>query len=305
MRVLVTGGAGYIGSTAVEIMRHQGFEINVLDDCSTGHADSVPSGVRFVQGSLLNENEIAQAEAKTGKQFAKYWIHHGLLTINGQKMSKSSGNFITIKKALEDYHPDVLKMFYLLAHYSSAIDFSEKRMEEVVKRYRPFVFLFDKSEELSSEGLPKLISEDKKEIDEFKLRFEKAMDDDFHTEQAFVVLKDIKTYSFSLLPKEILNKNLAKFKYAVKTLLDLCHIFGLSPDKTDILDLRLATDSGLKDTIRETNKKVKEINDLVAERTKYRKEKNFGESDRIKRELEKKGVKLEDNEDGTTRWSWK
>lgn len=61
MRVLVTGGAGYIGSTAVEIMRHQGFEISVLDDCSTGHADSVPSGVRFVQGSLLNENEIAQA----------------------------------------------------------------------------------------------------------------------------------------------------------------------------------------------------------------------------------------------------
>ncbi|MDO8646763.1 MAG: UDP-glucose 4-epimerase GalE [Candidatus Planktophila sp.] len=61
MRVLITGGAGYIGSTAVEIMRHQGFEINVLDDCSTGHADSVPSGVRFVQGSLLNENEIAEA----------------------------------------------------------------------------------------------------------------------------------------------------------------------------------------------------------------------------------------------------
>jgi UDP-glucose 4-epimerase len=61
MRVLVTGGAGYIGSTAVEIMRHQGFEISILDDCSTGHADSVPTGVRFVQGSLLSENEIAQA----------------------------------------------------------------------------------------------------------------------------------------------------------------------------------------------------------------------------------------------------
>ena len=63
MRVLVTGGAGYIGSTAVEIMRQQGYEISILDDCSTGHADSVPSDVRFVQGSLLNENQIAQALA--------------------------------------------------------------------------------------------------------------------------------------------------------------------------------------------------------------------------------------------------
>jgi len=61
MHVLITGGAGYIGSTAVEIMRGQGYEISILDDCSTGHADSVPVGVRFVQGSLLNESDIAQA----------------------------------------------------------------------------------------------------------------------------------------------------------------------------------------------------------------------------------------------------
>ncbi|MFA5100016.1 MAG: cysteine--tRNA ligase, partial [Candidatus Omnitrophota bacterium] len=82
-----------------------------------------------------HENEIAQAEALTGRTFATHWIHHGLLTINGQKMSKSLGNFITIKDALKKYHPDVIKIFFLQAHYSSPIDFSDKKMEEAGQAY--------------------------------------------------------------------------------------------------------------------------------------------------------------------------
>ena len=77
-----------------------------------------------------HENEIAQSEAKTGKPFARYWMHHGLLTINEQKMSKSSGNFITISDILSKYPADVLKIFYLQAHYSRPIDFTWEKMEE-------------------------------------------------------------------------------------------------------------------------------------------------------------------------------
>ncbi|MDP3142388.1 MAG: cysteine--tRNA ligase, partial [Candidatus Omnitrophota bacterium] len=91
-----------------------------------------------------HENEIAQAEALTGKPFAKYWIHHGLLTINGQKMAKSAGNFVTIQDALKKYPADVLKIFYLQAHYASPIDFSWERMEEAKRAYGKFVILFRK-----------------------------------------------------------------------------------------------------------------------------------------------------------------
>jgi len=82
-----------------------------------------------------HENEIAQSEALTGRPFATHWIHHGLLTINGQKMSKSLGNFITINDAIKRYHPDVIKIFFLQAHYSSPIDFSDNKMVEAKQAY--------------------------------------------------------------------------------------------------------------------------------------------------------------------------
>ncbi len=91
-----------------------------------------------------HENERAQAEAGTGKSFANYWIHHGLLTIEKQKMAKSLGNFVTIVNALAKYPADILKLFYLQAHYSSSIDFSWERMEEAKKAYERIVILRDK-----------------------------------------------------------------------------------------------------------------------------------------------------------------
>ena len=97
-----------------------------------------------------HENEIAQSESLTGKPFAKYWIHHGLLTINSQKMAKSLGNFVTVKDALKKYPADILKMFYLQAHYSKPIDFSEKNMQTAASALEGFHIFFDKAERIEN-----------------------------------------------------------------------------------------------------------------------------------------------------------
>src|SRR5262249_19772421 len=129
-----------------------------------------------------HENEVAQSEALTGKTFAKYWIHHGLLTINSQKMSKSLGNFITIKEAVVKYRPDEIKMFFLFSHYTSAIDFSEEKVLEARKALAKFDVLFYRASQL-------LDGKDVEPVQagfitKYKNEFLGAMDDDFNTPKA-------------------------------------------------------------------------------------------------------------------------
>ncbi|MFH1459532.1 MAG: cysteine--tRNA ligase [Candidatus Omnitrophota bacterium] len=143
-----------------------------------------------------HENERAQSEALTGKPFANYWIHHGLLTINGQKMSKSLGNFVTIKGFLNNYRdPDLLKLFFLSAHYAHSIDFSESKIETVKKQKKSFYDFFDRvdnryyleSKKIQAENFKK----DKSKIDTLCDKFEQAMDDDFNTARALGCLFEL------------------------------------------------------------------------------------------------------------------
>jgi len=247
-----------------------------------------------------HENEIAQAEALTGKQFAKYWIHHGLLTINGQKMSKSLGNFVTIKDALKKYHLDVLKLFYLQAHYSSPIDFSEKKMTEEKQRYISFVRLNDIYKEYRLMNLNNALSlKDAGIVKEYEHKFESAMDDDFSTPQALAALEQLKSYAYSLHADDIV-KNWSKFEYSVDTINRLLRdIFGMNPDIADLMvDLRFRNiiDESLKDT--------KIIDEMVEERSKLKKDQRFAEADKIRKDLEVKGIILEDRKDGKTIWRW-
>jgi cysteinyl-tRNA synthetase len=254
-----------------------------------------------------HENEIAQAEALTGKPFAKYWIHHGLLTIDGQKMSKSLGNFITIKDALSNYHPDALKIFFLQSHYSSPIDFSAKRMEEATKWYKSFVYLFTQIQSLQPKFFDLTVANDLKKLDEIdshRLEFEKAMDNDFNTPQAMVALEKIKSYCQSLIVSELISANAAKIKYAIKIIIELLNIFVLEPDKVDPLkDARLATDTGLRENFQ---KVLADSHDEEWARTKQKereqakKEKNYAEADKLRKELEDSGYILLDKKDGSS-----
>ncbi|MCK5215230.1 MAG: cysteine--tRNA ligase [Candidatus Omnitrophica bacterium] len=224
-----------------------------------------------------HENEIAQAEAFTGTPFAKYWIHHGLLTINSQKMAKSSGNFITIKDAVDKYGANTLKMFFLSSHYSSNIDFNEEKIEESRKSVERLTILLQK---LSRE---ELIC-DKKQVDEvkaFQQKFEESMDDDFNTPKALAVIYELINWTNKSIESDGQDKALVL--HDAKVLLEkILHVFSLR------FDLEQNEDIG------------QDIQDLLAERKQARADKSFKRSDEIRDELKEKGILVEDSKDGQT-----
>lgn len=228
-----------------------------------------------------HENEIAQSEALTGKPFAKYWIHHGLLTINAQKMAKSLGNFITIKDFVAKYkNPDLLKLFFLSAHYSHPMDYTEEKIEEAKKALERIMILIDKigkkvtSDALLGIGQKPVTRKKINEIEEIKRNFTDAMDDDFNTAQGLAVIFDLVNAA---------NKNIENDDFifqAQSVLEELLGIFGVFLKKEQIID--------------------EDIELKISQRNNARKNRDFALSDKIRKELEENGVILEDTKEGTT-----
>ena len=152
-----------------------------------------------------HENEIAQSEAATGKTFVRYWIHNGFVNINKEKMSKSLGNILTIKEILKEWHPEVLRLFFLSHHYRSPVDYSEDSFLEA----KPGLDRFYSTLNAIQEELKKPLSQKKLDspvmehcrqaIESFQARFEEAMDDDFNTAQALGYFYDLQTHLNSSL----------------------------------------------------------------------------------------------------------
>ncbi|MDP2939587.1 MAG: cysteine--tRNA ligase [Candidatus Omnitrophota bacterium] len=238
-----------------------------------------------------HENEIAQSEAITGKPFAKYWLHHGLLTINGQKMAKSLGNFVTIKDFMNKYNnADILKLFFLSSHYSSPIDFSEERIQEAKKEL----------ERISNINIIAKVPSDNlethrfNEIESKKNKFIEVMDDDFNTPQALAVIFGLVNFA---------NKNIenSEFSNSVnKTVKELLNVLGISLRIN--VNIKIVESLKIKAAILNPHVEMgiseKEIEEKVLQRDKARKNKNFEEADKIRKELEKKGIILEDTKDG-------
>ena len=222
-----------------------------------------------------HENEIAQAEALTGKPFAKYWIHHGLLSINAQKMSKSLGNFLTIKNVLKQYPADVLKLFYLHAHYASTVDFSRERMEEARKAYERIDILLGKLDKIDNN-----LKEDP-ELSGFKQQFVEAMDDDFNMPKGLAVLFDIVSECNKILESNSPDKN-SRLGYAKGIIKQITAVFGLSFKKKA---------AGISD---------QEIERMIARRIECKQQKDYQAADNIRKELQEKGIILEDSKEGTT-----
>ncbi|MDD2703476.1 MAG: cysteine--tRNA ligase, partial [Candidatus Omnitrophica bacterium] len=257
-----------------------------------------------------HENELAQAEALTGKQFAKYWIHHGLLTINGQKMSKSLGNFVTIKDFLAKYrHPEFLKLFFLSAHYSHPIDYNEEKIREAKEALERIVILLDKIGHKSA-GTQEYRNADRKfgDIEKIKAKFIEAMDDDFNTPQALASLFELVTLT---------NKNMDNDDFirgAKRILLELTGLLGLDVDDF-IHKLRKPENVNIKpDALIGTIEQAalgsdikfiiddESIKNFIEKRKEAKKNRDFKEADKIRKELESEGIILEDNKDGTTSW---
>ncbi len=230
-----------------------------------------------------HENEIAQAEALTEQPFAKYWIHHGLLTINGQKMAKSLGNFITIKDFIDKHkNADFLKIFFLSAHYAHPVDFTEEKIEEAKKGYERFTILFQKLDrKLCTPDAAKLLDANKVAVDQFRNKFQEAMDDDFNTPIALSVLFNMVNECNKMLASELAD-NCAALRYARQVIMELTGILGLS--------FKYVCEENV-DTW---------IDVLLDKRNQFKKGKKYAEADKIRKELEEKGIIIEDTKDGTT-----
>jgi len=259
-----------------------------------------------------HENEIAQAEAATGKTFAKYWVHIGLLTINGEKMSKSLGNIINVKDLLKTWDPEVIRMFFAQTHYRSPPDFNEKALTDVKKGLEKIYRLKEKLEELSKTAKVKKIDEKKltneeKEyltaINEFKEQFEQAMDDDFNTPKAFAVLFEFVSKSNRYLED---SPNGTLCAHALETLLKLGNILTLFQTKSTKIskpgDLILI--KKLQTIIQQYEKDFNKadieelLKTILNVREKARKEKNWKVADKIRKELEDIGFEVQDTDAG-------
>jgi len=253
-----------------------------------------------------HENEIAQAEAATGKKFAKYWMHIGLLTVDGEKMSKSIGNIVNISELLKKWDAEVIRTFFAQAHYRSPPDFSEKALKDVEKSLERIYRLKEKLEGFSNNA-PKLeennlASEEKeyeKNIKELVEQFEDAMDDDFNTPKAFAVIFEFVNKSNRFLES---NPNGALSKYALETLLMIGDVLTLFQDEKEQDDSDLAKKlqslvlkhaKGFKSTDSEEILKK-----LLERREEVRKNKDWETSDQIRNELEEIGFEIQDTDKG-------
>ncbi len=245
-----------------------------------------------------HENEIAQAEALTGKPFAKYWIHHGLLTIDGRKMSKSLGNFYTIQDVLKQFSGDVLKLFFLSAHYRSPIDFTFDGLKNSRKAMAKMAEFVDKAH-AARRGIAKVkpLIGYPVELQEFRRRFEEAMDDDFNTAQALAVLFDIVTVGNKLLAS---NRSKGVALQACRLLLELSEVFGIKIESAvhaQVIDaaVRLKTASPTGSVAAVAGALApEEVKKLVQERQAARQKKDFKRADEIRDYLKVHGVTIED-----------
>ncbi|MGI6007376.1 MAG: cysteine--tRNA ligase [Ruminococcus sp.] len=231
-----------------------------------------------------HENEIAQSECCNGKTFARYWLHNAFLNIDNRKMSKSLGNFFTVREISEKYDLQVLRFFMLNAHYRSPLNFSAEIMESSKNALERILTATDRLKELIQKAEKTETEDQEKELldqmKEFRGKFEMAMDDDLNTADAiaaiFELVKFANTESGENSSREYLEKLLQE-------IISLCDILGLKAErKAETLD--------------------EEIEMLIAKRQEARKAKNFKLADEIRDQLLSQGIILEDTREGV---KWK
>ncbi len=233
-----------------------------------------------------HENEIAQSECANGKPFANYWLHNGFINIDNEKMSKSLGNFFTVRDILQKFDASVVRFFILSGHYRSPINFSDELMlsaknglDRIKKCYDNLKFLLQNNE-------LNLLDEEKSLLDElknFKSNFDEKMDDDFNTADAISVIFDLVKF----INLNITEKNSKQLiETFIKQIDEFLYVIGINFEKE--------IDKSLEE----------EVLKLIEERTTAKRERNFNRADEIRDYLLNKGVVLEDTRNGV-KWSYK
>lgn len=243
-----------------------------------------------------HENEIAQSEALTGKPLANYWIHNGLVKIDGQKMSKSLGNSLTIKDALSRYNPEVIKYAIVSKSYSTEIDLKDSEFALAEQHVYYFYNTLKAIENFLANNTE--MKEVPNEVaDNIEAKFREAMDDDFNTPVAVANLfSDFKYVNNLLKDNKVPADEKAYILNKIKIqIIKLYNILGIFYTGTDVLlaDLK-------NKYINKLGLSVEEIESLIEKRANAKQDKNYELADRIRSELDEKGIILNDSKEGTT-----
>lgn len=231
-----------------------------------------------------HENEIAQSEAASGKEFSRYWMHNGFLNIDNQKMSKSKGNFFTVREIADRYDLQVLRFFMLSAHYRSPLNFSADLMEAAKNGLERILTAAEYITRLTAESTQEAMTAEEEKLYEassgYQDKFEAAMEDDCNTADAVSAVFELVKFINTNVSAQSSKTFLQKLHDRLKT---LCGILGILTDqKEEILD--------------------EEIEKLIQERQEARKNKDFARADQIRDELMARGILLKDTRQGVT---WK
>lgn len=253
-------------------------ECSAMSTCCLGDTFDIHGGgpdLKFPH----HENEIAQSEGATGKKYVNYWMHAGAVRVNKEKMSKSLGNFFTIREVLEKYPAEVIRYFLVSSHYRSQVDYSEDNLVEanatLDRLYQSLRGL--KENDFSSKELEQ----------SYISRFKSSMDDDFNTPEALAVMFDLVRELNVARTDE--SEKIASLATTLKTLGEALGILQLDPEAY----FKGESSGGLSND---------DIDQLVQDRTDARTNKNWAESDRIRDLLLEQGIALDDSKDGT---SWR
>lgn len=256
-------------------------ECSVMAKAILGETIDIHSGGEDLQFPH-HENEIAQSETLSGKPFANFWLHNGMLNVDNQKMSKSLGNFFTLKEIAEEYDMEVLRFFMLSAHYRNPINFSREVMDQTKNGLERLYNSKKNLEFILEKDLTPNADTDKQnmeKIDGFRAQFEESMDDDLNTADGVAALFELVKFANSEI-----DENSSRFvvEYAYRTMMKLAKVLGILIKKDELLE--------------------EEILSLIEQRTNARKDRDFKRADEIRDELKEKGIVLEDTKDGV---KWK
>ena len=231
-----------------------------------------------------HENEIAQSEAVSGKKFAKYWMHNAFLNIDNVKMSKSLGNFKTVRQISEQYDLQILRLFMLSAHYRSPLNFSAEMMESAKASLERILTCMERLKDIAGKAQERELTEAENEtirsLEALVQKFESAMEDDFNTADALSAVFEMVKLANVSVTEESAKELVSRMDETLRKLLD---VLGILPErKKEALDA--------------------EVEALIAERQAARKARNFARADEIRNQLTEMGILLEDTREGV---KWK